>query len=544
MIILGINGGYEHDASACIVVNGELKAYAEEERFVKIKHSVGYLPIYSVWYCLNELQISMNDVDMICASWLPDKYHPDIVKNILGNPIFDCKKKIPIKYFGHHDSHIAAAYYNSGFDEAVVISVDGSGENVSTSIAYAKGDSFDVIKSFESSQSLGFFYSAVGIYLGFNMWDEGKLMGLASYGVPKYEFPIRLNSDGYEIEIASVTPQNITSVMLTKWMYILNKMYGKPRKPNYIYDKHSSHLMKQNDFTSYEKDIAASAQYTLEKVLIHLISVYTKKLNCRNVVLTGGVALNCSANGRIQQLGITDDLFIMPSPNDTGTCIGAAMLACKEYGNIKRKRLTTPYWGSSFSNHEIYNLLTDLNIKYKYVSDIAKYAAELLYNDAVIGWFQGKSEIGPRALGNRSIVANPTKKSTLDRVNNSIKYREIWRPLAPSVLDDKRDWLLEGGVYSPYMLKAFKVNDSAVERVPAIVHVDQTTRPQTVRREDNDLWYDMIKEFYGYTGIPAVLNTSLNVQGQPICETPRDALTTFIKSGLDHLIIGNYVVSK
>lgn len=376
------------------------------------------------------------------------------------------------------------------------------------------------------------------------MWDEGKLMGLASYGEPKYEFPIKLNSEGYEIDIASVTPENITSVMITKWLYILNKLFGKPQKHAYVFDKNSSFLKKQIEFTTYEKDIAASAQYALEKVLIHLIEIYTYKMGCKNVVITGGVALNCSANGKIQQMGITDNLFVMPAPNDTGTCIGAALLASKEEGCLKRQQLTTPYWGSSFSNDEIQNLLDNLNIKYKYVPDITKYAAELLCNDAVIGWFQGKSEMGPRALGNRSIVANPTKISTLNRVNNRIKYREIWRPLAPSILDEERDWLLEHAAYSPYMLKAFIVKDSAVEKVPAIVHVDQTTRPQTVKRKDNELWYDLIKEFYNLTGIPAVLNTSLNVQGQPICETPIDALTTFIRSGLDYLVIGNYVVSK
>lgn len=503
MIILGLNGGYKHDASACIVIDGQLISYAEEERFCKTKHAIGKLPICSILHCLCNSNITINDVDLISTSWIPDKYYPDIVKELLSNPAIHCRKKIPVINFGHHISHLAAAYYVSGNDRALVISVDGSGENISTTIAFAEGKEITVKQSFEASQSLGYFYTGVGIYLGFDMWDEGKLMGLASYGEAKYEFPIKLTPGGYEIDIPHVSVENITNTMILKWIFILNKHFGKQATYTYSLNKLNGNACKKSIvFNQVQKDIAASAQVTLENTLLHLIKYYTNIFNCKNVVLTGGVALNCSANGKINQSGIVDDLFIMPAPNDAGTCIGAAMLAAKDEINLPLQRLKTPYWGSNFSNEEISDILTKYNIKHEYTSNIDERAAELLTENKIIGWFQGNSEMGPRALGNRSIIANPINPLTLNRVNREIKFRENWRPLAPSILDDKKNWLSKDAKYSPYMLKAFYVNEFVVEKAPAIVHVDRTTRPQTVRNEDNGLWYKLIKNFYQLTGVP------------------------------------------
>lgn len=550
MIVLGLNGGYLHDASACIVKDGELIAYAEEERLTKVKHAFGQIPVHALLYCLNKTKLSINDIDSIGAAWITEVTTKDTIRGLLSHSAISCRKKIPVNKFDHHLAHGAAGYFTSGFEKALILVVDGNGENVSVTIAYGDGNKIEVIKTFDTSQSLGFFYTGVGNYLGFNIFDEGKMMGLASYGEPVYSFPIELTDDGYSIPFSPsklLDGRVLSDIFTKKWIHWMIKEHGD--SPNlkipYAMNNMTGYIGKNTIiFDKKAKDIAASAQKALETVLLHIIKVYTEKLNCRNLVMSGGVALNCSANGVIQQSGLVDDFYIMPAPNDGGACIGAAMLEMKKHMSVPHKRLTKPYWGSEYCNDEIKALLEKYNLKYEYVSDISGRGAELLAENKILGWFQGASEMGPRALGNRSIIANPTIYENLNRVNNEIKFREIWRPLAPSVLDEERDWLVENDNYSPYMLKAFKVKAGIRDKVPAIVHVDQSTRPQTVRQDENLIWHSLIKDFYQITEVPLILNTSLNVQGKPICESPYDALQTFFLSGMDNLIMGNYILSK
>jgi carbamoyltransferase len=467
-----------------------------------------------------------------------------VLKELFKSHIFKCRKKIHVFPVEHHVAHAAAAYYTSGFDKALVLTVDGSGDNIATTISCYSGNKMELLRSLDLSQSLGYFYLGLAIYLGFDIWDEGKVMGLASYGTPKREIPIRLTSDGYEIDIPYPVNGDTEAVIMA-WIYHFTKLFGPQPSGKYKLNSMKGYISKEPiQFTQEQKDIAASAQYTLEKVLLHLIKVYVKKTECRKVILTGGVALNCSANGSIQRSGLVDDLYIMPAPNDAGGCIGSAMVATTSILNIPLEHLPTPYWGPKFSDSEIKDLLDGYNLKYEYCNDITQRVAYLLAENKVVGWFQNEGEMGPRALGNRSIVASPMTKEMYNRVNKEVKYREHWRPLAPSILDEKRDWLLKDACFSPYMLKAFNVKDNVKDKVPAIVHVDGTTRPQTIRRLDNELWYDLINSFNQLTGVPLVMNTSLNVKGKPICGSPFDAIQTFYSCGMDILVLGNYLLTK
>lgn len=544
MIILGLSGEYLHDAAACIVKDGELVAYGEEERFNKNRHAVGEIPICSILHCLESLNLTIDDVDCIATSWLPELVDSDVVEKLRMHPALKIKKNVPVVSYGNHLSLAATGYFTSGFEKALIIVVNGSSENISTSVSYADQQEITMVKTYDASQSLGYFYTATGIYLGFNMWDEGKTMGLSSHGSPIYDFPIHLTKDGYRMDI---TPPSgdITNDMIKKWLKELTKLFGPTVRSSYKYNKMTGSILKSPfEFTQMHKDIAASAQRKLEEVILHLVQYHTMKTGIKNVVISGGVAQNSCANGRVQNSGIVDELFISPASNAAGGCIGAAMMAYGMEHKIPVKQMNTAYWGPDFTNEEIEHELKSKNINYRYCEDISKTVAELIAKNYVVGWFQGKSEMGPRTLGSRSIIANPENPDMHKRVNDDIKFRESWRPLAASVIDEQRDWLLQDSCYSPFMIKTFKATKKAREKVSSIVSVDGTILPQTVRKEVNPAWHAMISHFFELTGVPAVLHTSLNVKGKPICNTPASALETFYSCGLDMLVIGNYIIKK
>ncbi len=544
MIVLGLSGQYLHDSAACIVIDGRLIAYAEEERFCLKRHAVGEIPICSILHCIETQNLSIEDIDCIATSWYPDQVDSNVVEKLRVHPNLKGLKKIPVVSYGNHLSLAASSYFTSGFNKALIISANGSSENISTSIYYANQQELTAIKAYDVSQSLGYFYTAVGLYLGFDMWEEGKVMALSAYGNPVYDFPIHITEDGYKIDINNPSGA-ITNGMMQNWLMLLTRLFGVSVKPSYRYDKNSGTIRKNAlEFTQLHKDIAASAQRKLEDVILNLIDYYTKKTGIKNVVITGGVAQNSTANGKIRNSGIVDEFFISPASNASGGCIGAAMLAYGTEHKIPVDRIKTAYWGPSFTNEEIEFELKKRNIEYRYIENISELAAELISKNYVVGWFQGKSEMGARSLGSRSIIANPADSNMHSRINNNIKFREAWRPVAASALDEERDWLLQDSCYIPFMLETFKATKTAMNQVSSIIHEDGTILAQTVRKEDNPDWYSMILHFYKLTGIPAVLHTSLNVKGKPICNTPAGAFDTFYSCGLDVLIIGNFIIEK
>ena len=548
MNILGISGGLGHDSSAALVINGELVSYAEEERFVRQKHAPCIPPVYSVLHCLNQSGMEMNEIDYIALSWDPEKVADLSLEYSLGiHPVF--YKGLPeFISVDHHMSHAAAAYYTSGFNEATILTVDGQGEDAATSIYHAKGSEIDRIDAYAVDQSIGYFYTAVTSFLGLGDFGEGKLMGLAAYGEPVYEFPIELNSKGYQFtnfqNVRQLKVGNQYPMCRDKWYKYLMKLVGM--KPYYEYKSNSfTGLRPQIEYEQKYKNLASSAQQAIERIIVHLAEISIAKTGCNNLIVAGGVGLNCNTNTLLEQQPWVEQLFVLPATNDGGASIGSAF---KLYANLTNHnayiRLQTPYMGSSFSNNQIKEVLHHCNLTYNYSDDIAKIAADFIANGKVIGWFQGKSEMGPRALGNRSIVADATTREQFNRVNQKIKYRESWRPLAPSILNDYKEHVLIDPSTSCYMLKTFYLNNEYVRKTPAISHIDASTRPQIVAKDDNPLWYALINEYYNKTGIPLVVNTSLNVGNEPICDTPLDCIRSFYSSNLDAIIMGNYYLVK
>jgi len=549
MIILGLSGGLNHDAAACIVRDGELIAYAEEERFVRAKHAKSREPVCAALFCLEQAGITIEEIDYIAPSWLPEEMtHWNVLGKFMSHPIFQGKKLPPVSPVNHHYSHAASSYYCSGFNEAAILVIDGQGEHAATTLAHGKGDDIDVVREWGVSQSLGFFYRIVSEYLHLGSMSEGKMMGLASYGEPTYSFPVAFTNDGYEMDIAEPAgvPIGLQYAEIRKqWRRALDRMIGTPVLADYRIDYDRGGLHPLIAYGETERNIAASAQHTLERAIHHLVKYAVDVTGCRNVVISGGVGLNCTNNGKLERSGLLDELFVLPATSDSGGCIGAALTASRQMGgSIKRERLSKPYWGPSFTESQIHAVLKENHLTYAYFDDIAVEGANLLEQNKILGWFQGEEEMGPRALGNRSIIANPATRHSYEQVNRKVKFREPWRPLAPSVLDEHRDWLVEQARYSPYMLKAYQVRERVKELVPAIVHADGSARPQTVTRDGNALWHGLISQFYRRTGIPLILNTSLNGKGEPICGNPVDAIRTFYGSAMDVLVLGNFVLKK
>lgn len=544
MIILGLSGEYLHDAAACIVKDGKLVAYGEEERFCTNKHAIGEAPICSILHCLESQNLTLDDIDYIALSWDQNIVKTEVLNKLLQIPSLKGINNKSILSFGNHLSLAATGFFTSGFENALIIVVNGSSENISTSLFTANKDEIKIIRSFDASQSLGYFYTAAGIYLGFDMWDESKTMGLSAYGNAIYDLPITLTENGYKIDI-SVAPGDITKNMIQAWLKKMSKLFGVPAQPSFEYNKLKANISKPPiDFSQKQLDIAASVQKKLDDTIIHLVKQYTHITGLQNVVISGGVAQNSTTIGNLYYTGIVNHLHVPIAPNASGGCIGAAMLAHNREYKFSPTKIETPYWGPEFTDEEIEGELKRRKIKYRYCKCKEQTAAELIANNHIVGWFQGKSEMGAKTLGNRSIIANPANSKMKDQMNSMVKYRESWRPIATSVLEEQMNWLIQDGHYSPFFNKSFKATNTAIEKVNAIVHVDNTVLPQIVRKEINPDWHSLIKCFYEKTGIPCIMHTSLNEKGKAICNTPANAIDTFYSCGLEVLIIGNFIIEK
>jgi len=545
MIVLGLNFG-SHDPSAAIVINGRIVSMIEQERISRKKRAPGEPSSEAVEYCLRQADITPSQVDAIAIGWDVELFNgnsePFPLHQMLRDVHWSLPKtfaslSIPVYYVRHHIAHAACAFYSSGFDDAAILIVDGQGESESTTIAVGDRDGVRPLLSLPISQSLGYFYLAASRYAGFPGEGEGKFMGLAAYGTPNQPMPLSI----IENQITYVDAVKLASQSIPKQRDALYNWWAVNCYP------YSLAETKKEPF-AYSR-FAASVQRALEEVLLQLARQARELTGSNNLVIAGGVAQNCSANRVLVESELFSEYFIPPVSHDGGVSLGAALeIASRlEPGgpNAIGSKMEHAYWGPKYEELEIEEALRHAQLEYNVLSEdgICETVAELLTQNRIVGWFQGRAEIGPRALGARSILANPMIRSNVTRIN-TLKGREEWRPLAPSVLEEEYDVYFRSNVKSPFMNVAVEVRDTVRSAIPAVVHVDNSARPQAVSQKFSPLYWGAINEFKKHTGIGVVLNTSFNLWYEPIVNSPRDAIETFKKGGLDALAIGRYLVMK
>lgn len=553
-VILGINGYSKrvHDASACITVDGNLITMAEEERFTRRKNAFGQVPHNAIASCLNTAGLNVDDIDTIAVGWDFNRIFSnmgrrgpskdELVNLYLPKDIFRYSKRPDLEMVPHHLAHASSSYYLSGLNESMIVVMDGQGESQSTTIFSAKDAEIKQVESFPVTDSLGYFYEAVSEYVGLSRLDPGKTMGLASYGDPRLSFDlISETPNGYRVGLDQPmqTEMDLQQEITGTWLKILEEVFGDKNERVLVFDRVKSRFERLTRFSQYYKDIAASAQKTLEGIVFHLIDTFCSSAS-QNLCLAGGVGLNCTMNGAIARRPDVKELFVPPFTNDSGVSVGAALYVSDKKPSSP---LETAALGPSYSNDEVSRVLDKFGIQYVLSDDIGRKIAELLAGNKIAAWFQGRMEAGPRALGNRSILGNPINPETHQRLNE-IKNREQWRPLAPSFLADRLGEYMIDPSNSPFMLRAFLVKPGMSGRIPAAVHVDGTSRAQTVKQEVNPEFHRAITEFERLTGVPAIMNTSFNLDDEPIVNSPTDALRTFFSSSADYLAMGNALISK
>lgn len=548
MYVLGIAGALTHDCSACLMLEGKVIAMVEEERFTRIPHAYSQLPIYSIEYCLNEANITIDDVSYIALSWdeklftenkTIDKKYMNIFDII---SVFNPTKKPRVEVVDHHLAHAASSFYFSPFDESTVLVVDGTGENNSTSLFVGKGNKLNKVYSTPDNQSLGEFYSAATSFLGFGANDAGKTMGLSSFGKRKFDIESLVMDPKIGYKIIN-NPQMDFFEQELFWKTEFLKMGLKPNSPIRKYNKYRLTTNNEYIFDDIYKDFAASVQGKLEDCLLNLVKTAINKTGINNICFSGGVALNCVANGKIEALEDVNDIFIQPASNDAGTAIGAAAEISARLGYKIEKEIDI-YKGPSFNNESVEIVLKNLGIKSRVSKNLLDDVTDFIVDGKIVGWFQGKMEYGPRALGNRSILANPNIEGINYKINEEVKYREIFRPFGASIIEEEASNWFENIKSSPYMLKTYNVIASKQNLIPGAVHVDGSSRPQTVTEIQNSKYYDLISNFNRLTGIPMLLNTSFNIRGESMVCTPYDAIKTFYSSGLDLLVINDFIIKK
>jgi len=594
MYILGISAWY-HDSAACLINDGEILAAAQEERFTRIKHDESF-PGNAIAYCMREASIDPSQLEAVVfydkpflkferlletylafaprgfrsfaaamPLWIKDKLFQKtmLVKELEKTLGADIKWRDKLLFSEHHLSHAASAFFPSPFERAAVLTLDGVGEWTTTSLAVGSGNKLEVLKEIHFPHSLGLLYSAFTYYTGFKVNSgEYKVMGLAPYGEPRFADAIRDNlvdiRDDGSFHVNMEYFDYCTGLTMTNQKF--DDLFGGPARPS------------ESTLTQREMDLAASVQKIAEEIVVKLAKGVAKDTGERNLCLAGGVALNCVANGILLREGIFENIWIQPAAGDAGGALGAALGA---YHIMHGKERPPPqgqdsmkgaYLGAGFSDAEIERSLSQIGARYKKLEekDVIEQAAQALANGNAIGWMQGRMEFGPRALGGRSIIADPRSPSMQKQLNLKVKYRESFRPFAPSVLREHlQDWF-EMDTDSPYMLlvadvskdKRRQMSDAenalfGIDRlnvprseVPAITHVDYSARVQTVHAETNPRYHAVISRFNDLTGCPLVVNTSFNVRGEPIVCTPEDAFRCFMGTELDVLVIGNFLLRK
>ncbi|MCB9233909.1 MAG: carbamoyl transferase [Bacteroidia bacterium] len=540
MYTLGINGGVRlgyQDISAVLLKDGEIVAAVEEERLNRIKHSYGQLPEHAIHSVLKTAGITLRDIQAVGShgSTWGDAYQ-EVLESYFDE-VFGIRPRIT--RYHHHDCHAASAYYASGFDQAMVITLDNSGDGSSTSFSVGKGQELTLLERLSKPHSLGLYYSMITQFCGFNRdTDEYKLMGLSSYGDPlKYDFSwlLKWENDLFALDTSFLKEIPAGGSQPTRQQI----MFG-PNLP----EKLGPVRRRKGPITRFYQDIAASAQHRLEEVLVQTVTALHERTGMRKLCLAGGVALNCAANRRLMQLPFIDDLYVQPASSDAGISLGAAYLAAREQGHTCQP-MRTALLGPEFTNVEIKTALKTLGVPHKPCPDPAREAAVRVAKNEVVGWFQGRMEFGPRALGARSILANPTHPEMQSMVNLKIKFRETFRPFCPSVIEKDSPKYFKGRLkQAPYMTITYKVRKEARTQLPAITHVDGTARIQTVNKKQNPLYFRYLEHLKELIGHGVSLNTSFNRNSEPIVCTPIEAISAFYGSGMDALVIGNFVLEK
>lgn len=542
MYILGINGGFGggyQDPSACLYANGKIIAAVEEERLNKIKFSTGYFPLKSIQEVLALGNVSIQDISVIAFHGITWQAKiEDNIRSFFEHHFGFCPM---IKRYHHHDAHAASSFYLSGFDEALVVTMDNSGDGISSQLMIGKNGKLELLKNWERPNSFGTFYSCITQLAGFHRdADEYKLMGLAPLGNPnKYDFSdflyLRENGD-YTVN--------------TNYIYPIEPLQSYPNKQIPLYSKHLLNKLNiENSFTlintDIQKDLAASAQKHLEDIVCEWLNYWLDKTGLKNICLAGGVAMNCVLNQKISKRCNINQLFVPPFAGDQGISIGNAFLASIEHNIKPLSNNFSAYLGRSFHQDEIEKTLQHHQITYSILENVVNTASQYIADGKIIGWFQGNAEIGARALGNRSILANPAIKGMKENINQKIKFRENFRPFCPSVLKEDFDTYFSSTIKEiPFMNVTVDCKPLATTELPEIVHHDNTARVQTVSSENNAIFHQLLIELKKKTGHGVVLNTSLNVRNQPMAYDVNDALITLFTSGLDALFVGNILIEK
>ncbi|HET9315022.1 MAG TPA: carbamoyltransferase C-terminal domain-containing protein [Vicinamibacteria bacterium] len=575
--------------SACLLKDGRLVAFAEEERFARVKQAPGLFPSQAVRYCLAAGGLSLADVDHIAFGWDANAYRwrfplflarsflrhklrgnghvPRLARNgrpALGSAVVsglrsllslqpstirenlvlglrDAGQKVdrlpPLTFVKHHLAHAASAFWCSGYEDAAVLVFDGHGEENSTTIFRGEGRTLTLLQEINIPHSLGWYYSAFTEYLGWSPNEgEVKLMGLAPFGRPDPEIEafvnevLRPTDDGFRLE-----PSYLFYGQRSQARFFSDALVARLGPPRGRYE----------EIADRHRDLARAVQGRLEEVGLHLARLALRKSGKADLCLAGGVALNCKMNGAIHKSGVARRLFVQPLAYDAGVSLGAALVVAMDKGDEARFRMDHLHWGPEHGDDEIASLLRENRIPFRQCPDVPAQTARLLADGRIVGWFQGRMECGPRALGGRSILADPRDAGMKDAVNDRVKLREPWRPFALSILEEHFPEYVLKPAESPFMVMAFDVREEKRPDIPSAMHwVDGTTRPQTVSRKVNPRYWEAIEEFRRLTGVPAVLNTSFNVKDEPMVCTPRDAIRCFFGTGMDALVIGDCIVEK
>jgi carbamoyltransferase len=557
LISLGINYSEMHDSAACIARDGHILFALAEERLSRLKHDARF-PSLSIEACLAAAAIRADQLDFVCFGWppaieamkhdlkcmatgsLPLNY-VDLVSTVRRNLNHTRKQngkkqflarfptKAQFRFVEHHLAHAISAYSFSGFDDAAVLVLDGRGAWEASSLWHGRDGRLEHVWTIPWPNSLGLFYAQFTQYLGFQPYsDEWKVMGLAPYGEPG----INLR----DFIIPDDNPYKVSTRLL---------LDDKPSPLAGITARLGPQREAESEIDPKHKNVAFAVQDACEEAMMTLARAAVAKTGSRNICLAGGVALNSKANGKILSSGIVDRIFVQPAAGDDGVCLGAALAPYLDNGGkLPMHKMRHAYLGAENSDEEIEKALTTYKLRATRVADPAAAAAEMLANGKILGWVQGRMEFGPRALGARSILADPRDPEMNAKVNNAVKFREWWRPFAPSMLAEVAGEYIESATDSPFMILTAQVKPEKRSVIPSVTHVDGSARPQTVERDVNPLYWRLIREFGNRTGVPVVMNTSFNLRGEPIVSTPTDAVRTFFSSGMDALVIGSFVVEK
>ncbi|OIB56931.1 carbamoyltransferase [Natrialba sp. SSL1] len=559
---IGLYG--QHDPSAVLFEDGTPVFGIEEERLTRQKHAPETFPTNAITACLDYRDLELADLDEI---YLP--YDPQLRSRIRSHYISDAlrapgvtrklsaleetlvsevqskvapTRKIenrlaeigtpvpPIETLSHHRCHAASAFHPSGFDDALVMTIDAKGEFDSTVIWRGHQGGLTRVKTYEHPNSLGLFFAIITEFLGYRMFNgEGKVMGLAPYGEenPEIERTLRnLIDTGAAYDVTELTKRWGTGYGVER----LEKEFGRTQKED------------PESFTQWEKDLAYTAQKILQEIVTDIVRTYAPGIGSGNVALAGGVALNCKLNKAVRETAVVDDLFVQPVAHDAGLALGAGWVGQRPSAV---EPLSDVYYGPEYDAAEIESELQTNKIEYAEPDDLERYVAERLADGALVGWFQGRMELGPRALGARSILADPRTAASRDRVNRFVKHREEWRPFAPSMREEAAAEYLVDGQSAPFMINSFDVDPEKADDLTAVVHpADETTRPQTVRKDQHPRYHRLLSEFEAITDVPVLLNTSFNDHGEPIVNTPTEAVKDFYGMGLDVLVLEDYVLEK